>query len=285
MLLRIIRKVPKKYHKVINFSYKVWGNFSGSNGLSRCSSLAYTLLFAFIPFSISIVSISAWLPVSEEITNNIEYYFFSQYIPQLGHQVYDLFKFSFSHTKRLSIFGFISLFVTSYGMMFSIEQHIHDMWHLKRQRKLIYSFIVFSGFFVVGTIFIFVMAYFTEFVQVRVTHGIVYENMGRVSAHIVTIVSFISIYKFIPSVKVKWLHAIIAGIGAAIAFIILQLGFTASMDYLQKDYELLYGSLAMLPIFLLWLYLSVLILLLGAQVIYVLRTSPAKRKILGSVLQ
>jgi uncharacterized BrkB/YihY/UPF0761 family membrane protein len=49
------------------------------------------------------------------------------------------------------------------------------------------------------------------------------------------------------------------------------------MNYLQKDYELLYGSLAMLPIFLLWLYLSVLILLLGAQVIYVMRTNLALR--------
>lgn len=277
MILRIIRKIPERYLKIINFNYKLWDNFSKSNGLSSCSSLSYTFLLAFIPFSISIASLSAWLPVSEQLIHNVEYYFFSQYIPQLGHQVYDLFTFSFSHTKRLSMFGFLSLFTTSYGMMFSVEQHIHSMWHLKRQRRLWLSFFIFSGFFIVGTIFIFIMAYFTEFIQERVTHGMVYRHIGVVSAHVITITSFISLYKFIPSVKVKWSHAVIAGTSASIAFIILQTGLTLSMNYLQKDYELLYGSLAMLPIFLLWLYLSVLILLLGAQVIYVMRTNSTMR--------
>ncbi len=277
MILRIIRKIPKRYLRVIDFNYKLWDNFIKSNGLGSCSSLSYTFLLAFIPFSISIVSLSAWLPVSEQLIHNVEYYFFSQYIPQLGHQVYDLFTFSFSHTKRLSMFGFISLFVTSYGMMFSVEQHIHSMSHLKRQRRLWLSFLIFSGFFVGGTIFIFIMAYITQFVQERIVHGIIYWHIGIVSAHIVTIVSFISLYKFIPSVKVKWSHAVIAGTCAGIAFIILQYGLSQSMNYLQKDYELLYGSLAMLPIFLLWLYLSVLILLLGAQVIYVMRTNSTMR--------
>jgi membrane protein len=277
MILRIIRKIPKKYLKIINFNYKLWDNFSKSNGLSSCSSLSYTFLLAFIPFSISIASLSTWLPVSERLIQNVEYYFFSQYIPQLGHQVYDLFTFSFNQTKRLSMLGFISLFITSYGMMFSVEQHIHSMWHLKRQRRLWQSFFIFSGFFVGGTIFIFIMAYFTEFVQVHVAHGILYQHIGTVSAHIFTIASFISLYKFIPSVKVKLSHAVIAGSFASLAFIILQSGLNFSMHYLQQDYELLYGSLAMLPIFLLWLYLSVLILLLGAQIIYVMRTNPAAR--------
>ena len=119
------------------------------------------------------------------------------------------------------MFGFLSLFITSYGMMFSVEQHIHSMWHLLRQRRLWLSFIIFSGFFVVGTIFIFIMAYFTEFIQERTTHVMAYRHIGAVSAHVITITSFISLYKFIPSVKVKWSHAVIAGTSTGITFILL----------------------------------------------------------------
>lgn len=283
MLFSIVRLVPKKFHRIIHFSYKLWRNFIRSNGLASCSSLAYTFLLAFIPFSISIASLSTWLPISNALIYNVEHYFFSQYIPQSGNQIYNLFQFSFKHTGRLSIFSFISLIVTCYGMMFSVEQHIHRMWHIKRQRKFISSISIFTGFFIVGTIFIYVMAYFTEFILNNIKSGVVFQYIGTFSAHIVTVFSFVSLYKFIPSVKVRWIHAIIAGVIASTAFIFLQLAFSLSMNYLQKDYELLYGSLAMLPIFLLWIYFSVFILLLGAQIIYVLRTAPSKHRIMGSV--
>ena len=286
MLLKVMRILPKRFIQGVYFNHRVWRNFVKSNGLSSCSSLAYTFLLAFIPFSISIASLSSWLPISERLVFNVERYFFSQYIPQSGNQIYNFFLFSFKHTGRLSILGFISLIVTCYGMMFSVEQHIHQMWHLKRQRRIVLSLSIFTGFFIGGTVFVYTMAYFTQFILDHVESGsFLFYHIGSLSAHVVTMFSFISLYKFIPSVKVKWWHSIIAGTGASLAFIVLQLAFSASMNYLQKDYELLYGSLAMLPIFLLWLYLSVLILLLGAQVIYVLRTRPAKRKISGSVSQ
>ncbi|TXJ02872.1 MAG: YihY family inner membrane protein [Neisseriales bacterium] len=286
MLFKVMRILPKRFIQIINFNHKVWRNFVKSNGLSSCSSLAYTFLLAFIPFSVSIASLSTWLPVSEHIVFNVERYFFSQYIPQSGNQIYDLFQFSFKHTGHLSMLGLISLIVTCYAMMFSVEQHIHQMWHLRRQRKIILSLSLFTGFFIGGTIFVYIVAYFTEFINNNVkSESFFIQHIGTFSANIITMFSFISLYKFIPSVKVKWLHSIVAGTSASLAFIFLQLGFGLSMNYLQKDYEQLYGSLAMLPIFLLWLYLSVLILLLGAQIIYVLRTSPSKRKISGSISQ
>lgn len=267
---RISKHIPKWGYGSFSFLFKVWSNFQKSGGVTCCSSLSYTLLLAFIPFSISMASISSWLPISNTLINDVQIYFFSKFIPQSGHQIYDLFRLSFKHSSRLSILGFLSLLGTCYGMMFTVEQHIHQMWQIKRQRSLIRSLLLFTGFFTGGPLLVYSIASIIEFLQRIIQNDVAVQILTVFAGNLVTLLSFVFIYKFLPSKTVRWKHAIGAGTLAGIAFACLQAYFSYSMRHLQEEYYLLYGSLAMLPVFLLWLYLSVLILLMGAQIIYVI---------------
>lgn len=266
---RISKRIPKWGYGSFSFLFKVWTNFQKSGGITCCSSLSYTLLLAFIPFSISMASISSWLPISNNLVNDVQIYFFSKFIPQSGHQIYDLFRLSFKHSSRLSILGLLSLLGTCYGMMFTVEQHIHQMWHIKRQRSLVNSLLLFTCFFTGGPLLVYTIAVVVEFLQVTIQNEAISLMLAMIAGNLVTLISFILIYKFLPSKAVRWKHAIGAGVLAGIAFACVQAYFSYSMRHLQEEYYLLYGSLAMLPVFLLWLYLSVLILLVGAQIIYV----------------
>lgn len=270
--------VPKWGYTSFSFLFKVWVNFQKSGGLTCCSSLSYTLLLAFIPFSISMASISTWLPISNSLINDVQIYFFSKFIPQSGHQIYDLFRLSFKHSSRLSILGLLSLLGTCYGMMFTVEQHIHQMWHIKRQRSLIKSLLLFTCFFIGGPLLVYTIALGVEFLQMIIQNEEINLMLAMLAGNLVTLLSFILIYKFLPSKAVRWKHAIGAGSLAGFAFACLQAYFSYSMRHLQEEYYLLYGSLAMLPVFLLWLYLSVLILLVGAQIIYVIELTPPRRR-------
>lgn len=277
--MRRIRKyIPKWGYGGFSFLFKVWRNFQRSGGVTCCSSLSYTLLLAFIPFSISMASISSWLPISSRLINDVQLYFFSEFIPQSGHQIYDLLRLSFKHSSRLSILGFLSLLGTCYGMMFTVEQHIHQMWQIKRQRSLIRSLLLFTGFFTGGPLLVYSIASIIEFLQRIIQDDLAVQILTVFAGNLVTLLSFVFIYKFLPSKKVRWQHAIGAGTLAGIAFACLQAYFSYSMRHLQEEYYLLYGSLAMLPVFLLWLYLSVLILLVGAQIIYVIELTPPRRR-------
>jgi membrane protein len=268
---RVSRRLPKwRGYSSYRFLFKVWINFQKSGGISCCSSLSYTLLLAFIPFSISMASISSWLPVSNTLINDVQLYFFSKFIPQSGTEIYDLFKLSFTHSSRLSILGLLSLLGSCYAMMFTVEQHIHHMWQIKRQRSLINSLLLFTGFFLAGPLLVYFVALIVEFLDLFVIDPNLRRYIAFLAANLVTLISYIIIYKFLPSKPVRWRHAIGAGSLAGIAFGVLEQYFSYSMLQLKEEYSLLYGSLAMLPIFMLWLYLSVLILLMGAQIIYVL---------------
>lgn len=272
----VVRIVPKRFYNSFRFLYKVWNNFKKSGGLSCSSSLAYTLLVAFIPFSVSIASFSFWLPISDTIVNDVQFYFFNEFIPQSGHQIYDLFRMSFEHSTRLSIISSCSLIMICYAMMFSIEYHLHKMWQIRQSRKFINSILLFTGFFTLGPVVIYMIAEVTEFSELAFHNKLFTESMTFCASQLVTLISFVAIYKFIPSKSVRWSHAFGSGLIASIAFLILRESFIFSMRNLREQYSLLYGSLAILPIFLLWLYLSVLILLIGAQIIYVLEAKKLK---------
>lgn len=73
---RVLRRIPKwRGYASFRFLFKVLVNFQKAGGISCSSSLSYTLLLAFIPFSISIASISSWLPISNAIINDVQMYF------------------------------------------------------------------------------------------------------------------------------------------------------------------------------------------------------------------
>jgi membrane protein len=226
-------------------------------------------MLAFIPFSIAIASISAWLPISPRIVDEVEHFFFNEFIPQSGNQIYHLFLLSFKHSTRLSVVGILSLLVTSYGMMFAIEQHINLLWLITKRRSFFHSILIYTGFFVFGPIIVYSLAYAIDAIDNLISEPLYIKFIGLTAAHLITLISFIAIYKFVPNKAVAWRHALYAGIIAALIFILLQSTFNLSMVHLQQQYSLLYGSLAVLPIFLLWLYFSVWILLIGAQTIYV----------------
>ncbi len=80
----------------------------------------------------------------------------------------------------------------------------------------------------------------------------------------VTILAFTLLYMFIPNTKVLFRHAFYAGIFAGSAFFFFQYLYINGQIWVSK-YNAIYGSFAFLPLLLLWLQISWLICLIGAE--------------------
>jgi membrane protein len=91
--------------------------------------------------------------------------------------------------------------------------------------------------------------------------------LGDISARIVPLFLFGGLFTFlyyaVPNHPVRWLHAIAGGIAAAVLFLVMQRVFGLFIARFPT-YTLVYGTFAALPIFLVWLYLSWVVVLLGA---------------------
>ena len=73
------------------------------------------------------------------------------------------------------------------------------------------------------------------------------------------------LYKWIPNCNVSWLNAFSGATLAVFLFEMAKTGFTLYISYFPS-YELLYGALAAIPLLLIWIYLTWLIVLIGAEV-------------------
>jgi len=72
-------------------------------------------------------------------------------------------------------------------------------------------------------------------------------------------------YCLIPHCPVRWRDGILGGIAAGVLLEICKAGFTLFIDH-YNSYEAIYGALAVIPIFLLWMYLSWSVVLFGAEI-------------------
>ncbi len=80
-------------------------------------------------------------------------------------------------------------------------------------------------------------------------------------------ISLTLLYLIFPNTKVKILPALIAGVLAGTAYEIVQIGWIQAQVFLTK-YNTIYGTFAVLPLFLIWLQLSWTIVLFGAEYAY-----------------
>lgn len=277
-LFRIIRKIPKGTYAIGAFLYRVNKSFLRSNGIIVSNSLTFSLVFAFIPLSIALASISSWLPFSSRIVDNIEYFYFNHFIPQSGAQIYLLFKQSFEHSARLSVIGFMSLIVSCYGIMFTVEQHVNVIFDKKRSRPFWHSIIIFTLMLFSVVIFVYLLGLLASkvddfFAQFTNEH-LFFRIINMLIAHGMTFYLFFMIYKFMPYRKISFKNSLLVALIATILFVIVQTYFIFSMRNLHDNYTLLYGSLAILPIFLLWVYFEVVIILLSTALLFILEEKP-----------
>jgi membrane protein len=98
-----------------------------------------------------------------------------------------------------------------------------------------------------------------------------YSSLISLLQYLSSFLAFSVIYKFVPHSKVEFRHAMLGGLVAAVLFELAKFGFVIYIRSFGNTQNVLYGSLAAIPIFLFWLYIVSIIFLLGAQIIAVLR--------------
>ena len=89
---------------------------------------------------------------------------------------------------------------------------------------------------------------------------------SEIISWIVAFLVFISLYRWVPTVKVRWSNALWGAAAATIAWRIASKAFTFYLSSGLATYTLLYGSLGTIVALLTWIYLSSYIILIGAHI-------------------
>lgn len=238
---------------------------------SRAAALAYTTLLSLVPLMTVIFSLLSAFPMFHGLGDKVQTFIFSNFVADSAHTVQQHLENFVQQTTRLSAPGFSFLLVTAVLLMFTMEQAFNAVWHVKKRRQLVSAFILYWGVLTLTPILLGVGFAMSSYLDYLPFFSGATEIVGlkqillNYLPYLLTFTAFTIFYAAIPNCTVPLLGALIGSIVATILFELAKFSFGLYMIHFPT-YHLLYGALATIPIFLIWIYMSWLIILFGAMV-------------------
>ena len=270
---------------VYNFWKWVIKEFLHQNCMERASSLALTSLLAIVPMVVVMLTILHLVPAFYTVEGKIQSFIFNNFVPSTGNIVGKYISQITMTRVGLPILALVFLFIISVLMIRSIEAALNDIWNISYRRSAISAFMLYWGCLTLGPIILGLGLLISSYI---LSLNIVVSSSFELSHKILLITpflfnlfSFTFIYKVIPHAKIKLHHALTGALFTSIVFEIAKKTFALYVLNVPT-YELVYGVLAVIPLFILWVFLSWIIFLLGAIVVNGLYLSQARRGIYKS---
>jgi len=168
------------------------------------------------------------------------------------------------------MFGIIGLLITITALLTTMEEAFNDIWRIKKRRSHYARFITFWSLLTLSPILLGASISITSyFAALPILHDVsesssIFQHIPFLIPWLISSLAMMALYISLPNTSVQIRPAMLAGLIAGALFEISKLGFTFYVTELA-NYEKLYGTLGTLPIFLIWIYLTWVIVLFGAE--------------------
>ncbi|WP_247869652.1 MULTISPECIES: YihY family inner membrane protein [Oxalobacteraceae] len=232
-------------------------------------SLTFTTVLALVPILTIAFAIFTTFPLFNTFRASLEAYFIKSLMPKtIANTIFGYLNQFSSKATRLSAIGAIGLILTAIVMMLTIDRAFNHIWRVKTARPFMQRLVIYWAVVTLGPLLIGVSLTFTSDLF-SVTSGLGMKSpvIGAVSYTLISVLlttgAFTLLYLAVPNRLIDWRDAACGGLLAATAFEIAKRIFVIFLTKFPT-YTVIYGALAAMPIFLLWIYLSWLITLMGA---------------------
>lgn len=242
----------------------------------RAMSLVYTTLLSFVP----LLAVSFSVLKAFGVHNQIEPLLLELLAP-LGPKGGELSGYivEFVENMRVGVLGALGLgmlFYTVVALLHKIESALNYAWRVQRGRPMAQRVSGYLSVILIGPVLVFsalgitasVMS--TEVVQQIASiqpFGLLIEFVTHLLPYLLVIAAFAFIYLFIPNTRVNVVSALVGAVVAGILWQTTGWAF-ASFVVTSSKYTAIYSAFATLIMFMIWLYLTWLILLLGASIAF-----------------
>jgi membrane protein len=259
-----LRKTPP----LADFAALVWRRFREERCMQIASSLTFTTLLAIVPIiTVALTLISAF-PVFREFMLHVQQFLVQNMLPESAETIAHYAEQFADNAARLTAVGIVFLFVTAMIVLLTIDRALNQIWRVPRRRTTVQRVFIYWALLTVGPLLIGASLSLTSWL-VSLSLGLVREIpyaafvLAKVMPILLTGLAFALVYITIPNRRVLARDALSGGFLAALAFEGMKHGFAAYITHFPT-HKVVYGAFASVPIFLLWIYLSWLVVLFGA---------------------
>lgn len=257
--------------RALSFTRFTWLRFVDDKCFETAGALSYTTLVSLVPLTVAVFAILSVFPVFAEWRGSLANYAFQNFVPATGMKIQEYMLAFADKASQLTGISIIVMLFSAVSMMISIEDRLNRIWRVRKPRGwtsrllLYWAALTLGPILVVGSLAL--SSYITAMPMLHAAADQIATQFRLISLlpFVITFVTLLLLYTMIPNRRISWKHAGIGALLGAILFEFARWGFTQFIRN-SPNYEEIYGALAAIPIFLLWIYLSWIIVILGASI-------------------
>ena len=235
------------------------------------SSLTFTTLISLVPLVTVMLALFTAFPMFGRFQIALQQYFLQSLVPDnIARPVLEALTQFAGQANQMGSAGLVLLGLTALALMFTIDRTLNAIWRVPKPRPLAQRVLVYWAAMTLGPLVLGASLSFSSY-AVSASRGLVrtlpfeWGLLLNLIEFGMLALSIACLFRYVPNTHVRWTHAWSGALFVALGF---ELAKRALGWYVKSvpGYSVVYGAFATLPIFFLWIYLSWLIVLLGAVV-------------------
>jgi membrane protein len=235
-------------------------------------SLTFTTVLALVPLLTVAFALFTAFPLFAQFQSSLQSFLADHLMPpQFNSQIFRYLDQFASKAKSLTTVGLFLLCVTGVVTMMTIEAAFNLIWRVPKSRPLAQRVLVYWSIITLGPVLFGVSLSVSSYL---ISSSMLFSGSKGVSNALewaltgasipLTAIAFTLMYVYMPNCKVQWRDAAAGGLVAAIGFETAKRVFGLYIRHMP-NYTIVYGAFAAIPIFLIWVYMSWFITLIGAM--------------------
>ncbi|MFQ5534894.1 MAG: YhjD/YihY/BrkB family envelope integrity protein [Sphingomonadales bacterium] len=265
-----------KATRIVRITVAVGRDFLRGQLSLRATSLVFTTLLSLAPLLAVAFSVLKGFEVHNELQPALQ-----RFLEPLGEKSVEITEriIGFVENVKAGVIGSVGLgvlFYTIISLMHKIEQAFNFTWHVSQHRSMSERFSDYLSVIIVGPVLVFSSLGITATVVGSATFaglaaiqpfGWIIGLLGTLLPYVMIVGAFTFIYVFMPNTRVQLRSAVAGALVAGIMWQSTGWLFAAFVAN-SPNYAAIYSAFATLVIFMIWLYVSWLVLLVGASVAF-----------------
>ncbi len=231
--------------------------------------LTYISLLSLVPMLAVVFAMMSAFPMFAELRETIQNFVFSNFVPAAGDVVQKNIQGFIDNASKTTAIGVAALAVTAMLLISAIDENFNHIWRVSQKRRWSVAFSTYWMILTLGPILAGASLAVTSYItSMQLFQGDSFFGVGAwllgMLPFLLSTLMFVVFYMVVPNKRVRFSHAIVGGLVAAVLFEIAKRAFAFYITQFPS-YQAIYGALATIPILFVWVYFSWMIALFGAE--------------------
>jgi len=243
--------------------------FLNDGGLQTSAALSYSSLLALVPLITISFTILTAFDAFDEQKQSLEQLLYKTFPADISEAASQQMTTFLENANRMTGVGIVGLGVVAVLLLNTITGGLNAIWRVSEPRSLVLRFLVYWALLTLGPLLLGASLSLSSYAFAAVEWSGV-ENYAppfiaaRFLPFVLGVFGFSLMFLVVPNRAVAIKHALWGAVLAALLLELLKIAFGYYLRHFPT-YQVIYGALAAIPIFLLWMYLSWAAVIFGAE--------------------